>query len=114
MRTSQRAAILATAALAILAPAATATAAAPSPAAPNATAAISLQATIHVGPHPGAVAVNPRTDTIYTENEADNTVSVINGHANKVTATIPASSGLGIPDAIAVNPSTNSIYVANT
>ena len=39
-----------------------------------------------------------------------NTVSVINGRTNTVTATIPVGTA---PDAVAANPKTNTIYVTN-
>jgi YVTN family beta-propeller protein len=59
---------------------------------------------------PWAVAVNPRTNRIYTANEGSNDVSVIDGGTNTVVATVPVGVG---PRAVAVNPRTNRIYTAN-
>ena len=42
--------------------------------------------------------------------EDDNTLSVINGSNNTVTATIAVG---GLPWGVAVNPQTNTVYVAN-
>ena len=47
---------------------------------------------------------------IYVAANGSNSISVISGATNTVTATIAAGSD---PDAIAVNPNTNTIYVAN-
>jgi YVTN family beta-propeller protein len=58
----------------------------------------------------GTVDVNPVTDRVYVTQDADNTVSVINGRTNAVTATI---TGGDHPFAVAVNPLTNRAYVAN-
>jgi YVTN family beta-propeller protein len=66
--------------------------------------------TIPVGNTPEGVAVNAVTNTIYVANELSNTVSVIDGATNAVTATV----GVGTsPNGIAVNPTTDLIYVAN-
>ena len=113
MRFTQRAIILATAALAALAAAAatTATAASASPATSTAravTAAIRVTATIPVGQLPHGVAANPATNTIYVSNFGG-TVSVISGRTNTVTATIPVGA---LPVGVAANPHTNTIYVA--
>src|SRR5713226_428917 len=116
MRFTQRAVILATAAVAALAPAAatTAAAASASPAKSTADAAppvIRVTATIPVGGFPVGVAADPRTNSIYVTNNFDNTVSVISGRTKTVTATIP----VGInPFRVAANPKTNTIYVTNT
>jgi YVTN family beta-propeller protein len=81
--------------------------------------------TVGTGPTPQAVAVDQRTDTIYTANsDADNnfsgtTVSVINGAACNATVTsgcdrAPATVTVGNgPNALAVDQSTDTIYVAN-
>jgi DNA-binding beta-propeller fold protein YncE len=81
--------------------------------------------TVATGVNAQAVAVDPRTDTIYTANiDYDNgghgtTVSVINGatcnatrHSgcNQTPATVHVGDG---PDALAVNDATDTIYVAN-
>src|SRR5215510_12555663 len=65
-------------------------------------------ATIPVGEIPTRVAVNPKANTIYVTNLASNTVSVLSGRTNTVTATIPV--GIG---PVGVDPKTNTIYVAN-
>src|SRR5690348_14355229 len=66
--------------------------------------------TITVGSGPIAVAVNPKTDTIYVVNRGSNSVSVINGATNTVTATITVGSS---PEGVAVNPTTDTSYVTN-
>src|SRR5262249_52732578 len=63
-----------------------------------------------VGQAPARAAIDPRTDTVYVANFDDNTVSVINGQTNTVTATIPVGS---TPIGIAADPRTNRIYVSN-
>jgi YVTN family beta-propeller protein len=65
---------------------------------------------IPVGSSPGAVAVNPTTDTIYVANNGSNTVSMIDGATDTVTATIAVGTS---PYSVAVDPLTNTIYVAN-
>lgn len=70
-------------------------------------------ATISAGSNsnPHFVAADPQTDTIYATNpQFPNTVSVINGQANRVTGTIPVGD---IPQGVAVNPASGAIYVAN-
>ena len=66
-------------------------------------------ATIPVGTNPGAIAVNPSTNTIYVANSnspnTSGSISVINGTTNTVTTTIPLSSS-----AMDINPNTNMIY----
>lgn len=47
-----------------------------------------MTATIPVGSGPLGVAADPLTNTVYIANVTDNTVSVINGKTNAVTATI--------------------------
>ena len=68
-----------------------------------------VTATIGVGSDPFGVAVNPTTNVVYVTNGSGNSVSVINGATNTVTATID----VGDPGAVAVNPTTNVVYVAN-
>jgi YVTN family beta-propeller protein len=46
-------------------------------------------ANITVGQNPGAVSVNPSTNTVYVANLDDSTVSVINGKTNTVMPVIP-------------------------
>jgi YVTN family beta-propeller protein len=81
--------------------------------------------TVATGPTPQAVAVDQRTDTIYTANsDPDNnfsgtTVSVIDGatcnaHVTSGCGQAPATVTVGNgPNALAVNQSTDTIYVAN-
>jgi len=89
MRFTQRTVILITVAIAGLASAATtmATAASASVAASTADAAsCGVTATIPVGAGPIGVATDPKTNTIYVTNGPADTVSVINGNTNTVTA----------------------------
>ena len=54
--------------------------------------------------------MDPNNDMVYVANQTDNTVSVINGNTNRVTATI----GVGDqPEAVAVDPTNDMVYVAN-
>lgn len=72
-----------------------------------------VTATISAGSNsnPHFVAADPQTDTIYATNpQVPNTVSVINGQTNRVTASIPVGD---IPQGVAVNPASSAIYVAN-
>ncbi|HEV2192378.1 MAG TPA: YncE family protein [Nitrosopumilaceae archaeon] len=71
--------------------------------------------TITVGQGPIFAAVNPNTNKVYVTNTGaffgiGNTVSVIDGATDTVTATI---AGFNYPYDIAVNPTTNMIYVTN-
>jgi YVTN family beta-propeller protein len=59
---------------------------------------------------PGAVAVNPKTDTVYVTNPASRSLTVVNGKTNAVTHKITVGRH---PDAVAVNTKTNTIYVTN-
>ncbi len=68
-----------------------------------------VSATIAVGSSPNAVAINPVTNKIYVVNNADGTVSVIDGATNNV-ATVTVGSD---PVAVGVDPVTDMIYVAN-
>src|SRR5207245_9808040 len=54
--------------------------------------------------------VNPTTNRVYATNQADNTISVIDGGTNTVIATVPTGNA---PHGITVNPVTNTIYVGN-
>jgi YVTN family beta-propeller protein len=74
-----------------------------------------VTATVAVGDGPDAVAVHPKTHTIYVTNNGSvgapgNTVSVINGRTNTVTATITVGSD---PESVAASSRTNTGYVAN-
>jgi YVTN family beta-propeller protein len=81
--------------------------------------------TVATGPAPQAVAVDLRTDTIYTANSnpgnnfSGTTVSVIDGATcnasvtsgcDRAPATVTVGNG---PNALAINQSTDTIYVAN-
>ncbi len=66
--------------------------------------------TIAVGKNPRAVAVNPLTNRIYVANLNDDTVTVIDGATDMVTATINTGDG---PLALGINKVTNKIFVAN-
>ena len=63
-----------------------------------------------IGSNPRGVAVDPVTDTIYVTNQSSNTVSVINGATNTVTAVIPVGS---TPTNVGVDSATDTIYVGN-
>jgi YVTN family beta-propeller protein len=65
-------------------------------------------ATISVGKSPTGVGVNSRTNKIYVANSGDNTVSVIDGTTNTVTATI---TGVTSGQQVAVNSITNRTFV---
>ena len=67
-------------------------------------------ATIPVGRQPVYLAVDPKHDRVYVTNQADNTVSIINGKSYKVMATIRVGK---TPNGIAVDPQANKLYVAN-
>src|SRR5580700_5256269 len=67
-------------------------------------------ATIAVGDQPMYLAVDKKTNRVYVSNQADDTVSVIDGATNKVLSTVRVGHS---PNGVAVNPNTNSIYVAN-
>ena len=67
-------------------------------------------ATIPVGNRPTYLAVDQKTDRVYVSNQADDTVSVIDGVNNSVLTTVKVGHS---PNGLAVNPKTNRIYVAN-
>ena len=54
--------------------------------------------------------VDPATNTVYVANDGGNSVSVIDGATNTVTATIGVGSG---PAGVGVDPATHAVYVAN-
>jgi DNA-binding beta-propeller fold protein YncE len=74
---------------------------------------------IRIGKEARAPRINVKTDTIYVASgETFNTedISVVNGHTNKVTASVPLEGSLpgsvpAIPDWTAVNQVTNRLYV---
>ena len=53
---------------------------------------------------------DPKTKAIYVANGFDDTVSVISGQTNTVTATVPVGSA---PEGVTADPKTKAIYVAN-
>src|SRR5215472_745400 len=113
MRVAQRSAIILAAVISGLVPMA-ASAAVPASLARGMTAAatncLKVKNTIPVGNAPDGIAVDPATNTVYETNQDGNSVSVINGQTDTVTATIGVGSS---PEGIAVDPATNTIYVAN-
>ena len=79
--------------------------------APSAVAAPTVISTITVGGKATGVGVNSSTNRIYVSTYSNNTVRVIDGATNSVTATI--SSGMSYTNGVGVNSTTNRIYVAN-
>src|SRR4051794_10810937 len=71
----------------------------------------SVTSTVAVGTTPEGVAVNATTNRVFVANTGGNNVSVIDGTANAVVATISLVAGSG-PNGVAVNPTTNRVYVA--
>ena len=67
-------------------------------------------ATIPVGDDPQSVGVNLSTNRVYVANQADGTVSVIDGTTNTVIATVAVG---GEPMALGVNSTRGRVYVAN-
>jgi YVTN family beta-propeller protein len=62
-----------------------------------------------VGAAPVAIAVNEATNRIYVANAGSDTVSVINGETNAVTASVRVGAR---PYAITANPASNKIFVS--
>jgi YVTN family beta-propeller protein len=71
-----------------------------------------VTATIVVGTDPTGVAVDETTDNVYATDPGSNTVSVIDGANNTVTATIAVGSNSD-PAGLAVDQTTDTIYTAN-
>jgi len=69
-----------------------------------------VMATVRVGGHPQAIAVDPGTHHIYVASARGNTVTVINGADNSVVATVEVGDG---PYAIVVNPATHRAIVSS-
>jgi serine/threonine-protein kinase len=65
---------------------------------------------VGVGLNPFGVEVDPNTYTIYVSNNGDDTVSVVDGHAQRVRATVPVGPK---PEALAVDPASSTVYVTN-
>ena len=66
---------------------------------------------IPVGKAPDALAIDPGANRIYVANSGSNTVSVIDGATETVTATFPAGR---IPYAIQLDPGMHKAFVTNT
>ena len=71
---------------------------------------IEVTATIPLAKASSAIAINPKTDTVYVPN-GGHKVIVIRGQTNKVVSTISVGRNA---DSVAVNPATNTIYVGNS
>src|SRR6516225_1654365 len=71
---------------------------------------IKVTATIPLTKASGAIAVDPKTNTVYATN-GGHQVIVISGQTNKVVSTISVGRNA---DTVAVNPATNTIYVGNS
>jgi len=69
-----------------------------------------VAATIAVGNQPTYLAVDEQRNRVYVSNQADDTVSVIDGATNTVLHTVRVGHA---PNGVAVNQKTNTIYVAN-
>ena len=67
-------------------------------------------ATVSVGHHPQAVAVDESTNLVYVANTLDSTITVIDGASNKVAATLKGGKN---PHAIAVDAPAGAVYVAD-
>jgi YVTN family beta-propeller protein len=69
-----------------------------------------VTATLPVGQHAQAVAVDAAHNLVYVANVHGNSVTVIDGASNKVVATRKAGRN---PYALAVDPATGHVYAAN-
>jgi YVTN family beta-propeller protein len=75
-------------------------------------------ATVAVGLHPGALAVDPVRPRLYVANTDDDTVSVVDTQADRVVGTLslapyPGAPEGSVPDGLAVSPDGRRLYVAN-
>ncbi len=66
---------------------------------------------IAVGRQPNAVSIDPATNRIYVVNAGGGNVSVIDGSADRVIATIPTDTR---PYAIGIDAALHRVYVTNT
>jgi len=66
---------------------------------------------VPVSPTPNAVAVDSGTNTVYVTHNLPDTVSVIDGWSQEVTATVRVGHH---PDGVAVDSTTHTVYVANS
>jgi YVTN family beta-propeller protein len=69
-----------------------------------------VSAIVNVGNHPGGVAVDPTTHTVYATNLDDGTVSVIDGSTHDVVTNVEVGE---FPADVAVNPGRATVYVAH-
>jgi YVTN family beta-propeller protein len=67
-------------------------------------------ATIPVGHHPKAIAIDANRNLVFVANTSNDTVTVIDAAHNAVIATLPAGKN---PYALAVVPGSSRLYVAN-
>jgi DNA-binding beta-propeller fold protein YncE len=80
---------------------------------------VPLPRSVRVGLFPSGVAVDEKTNTVYTVNGNSNNVSIVNGATCNATRTrgctrFPPTVAVGSnPDGVAVNNKTHTIYVAN-
>ena len=70
-----------------------------------------LVATVPIGPHPVAVAVNQTTNMVYVADIDNDNVTVIDGTTN-IPTTIPTGGTNGLED-LALNATTNMVYALN-
>ena len=69
-----------------------------------------MLATLHVGEHPKAIAVDSILGLVFVANTIGNSVTIIDAKRNAVLATLPAGKS---PYALAVVPGSDRLYVAN-
>ena len=79
-----------------------------------------VPATIHTGTSPEAVAVNPRTQTVYVGNEFDHDISVIAAALCDASTTsgcrhpAPTTAAGSGPNDVAVDPAARTAYVTDS
>ena len=74
----------------------------------NDTLSTNMMTGLRIGSNPDAIAVNPKTDTIYVAHASSKRISVIDGHTDKVIKTIAIDSkpsAFALISEIAVDPS---------
>jgi YVTN family beta-propeller protein len=69
-------------------------------------------ATVRVGNRPQGIAVDPSTSQIYIANDMDNTISILDGTTDVISATVPLAVQR-TACALAVNPVTQQVCVVN-
>ncbi len=75
-------------------------------------------ATVAVGLHPGALAVDPTRRRLYVANTDDDSVSVLDTQTDRVVATLslapyPGAPEGSVPDGLAVSPDGRWLFIAN-